>query len=876
MKSKQPLEFKEVFVGREKEIQTALEFLGSTSSKNVLDIWGKSGCGKSKLLQQIYLLWKKPNETPSAIIDFYDIENHTRVGLIKNLSSQLNELQFSKTHSAISNYDKADDLNREKYFDQVFSSFVEIINAAENNMQLTMFFDTFEVIEDSFLAKWILKTMLPAINNNNHVVIAGRNKIYSSDVGIHYIEAVNFQRNDTKSLIQERYKARNTILDIQDEQIGKIYQLSGGHPVLVDLTADWLLEKADPDELLSLENKEKFEVKLVSWIRNLQRFEDRAILLMSVASKRFDEKILSRLSNIKQEDASTVFSNLQRFSFVKYHSLSQSCQLHDEMLNLINNYIGIPINDQKALMLELVNYYKNLISDLPYHADKLMLKVEQLFYYLRSDFKAGIPIFLNDFDESLDLGLYDVSRNYLYLLKELVSEEEINRVNFDRRYLSDNDLVDCKNWIKILDAHLLIENFSINDALQAFDVLEKKFRKEGDEQKLGYCMWGMGKLYKLSGELVHSSQKLNEAHHFYKLTNNLFAVSRINYEIGDILFLMGQYDKARQHLEPLIENGNINLSLQSKILEALANVYRRKGLYALAIETVEKSISALDGLQFKRGAGRRYDLLAMIYREVKDWGQAEKYFMKAQDLLEEEKDYLGIARTYSHQSWFQFIRKDLVGDKKKQAVDHAMKLITSAIDIDIKFGFEGELAGDFHTLFHIIREKDSDNWNWDDARIHIEKVREYSVKSTDGFMFADSAFHLVEYARREKRYEDIPKYIVELETWEKNGFDISFFKARSLYEWGHMLFDESKYIEAFEKYSIASFLHAQKPEGGAGGIFPYSAGLKILKQKIKELPNNQNSHEKIHQIISYWDNRFENDEMLNQFNLLKAALKEID
>ena len=109
----------------------------------------------------------------------------------------------------------------------------------------------------------------------------------------------------------------------------------------------------------------------------------------------------------------------------------------------------------------------------------------------------------------------------------------------------------------------------------------------------------------------------------------------------------------------------------------------------------------------------------------------------------------------------------------------------------------------------------------------------------------------------------------ELTSWERRGFDIVFFKARAYYEWGHAYYSQGDYESAFEKYAEATVFHAQKPQGGAGAIFPFESGVKQVKQKTEQMVQPKSYCKRI---IKHWQLNETDKAFPVQFETLQRVL----
>ena len=398
-----------------------------------------------------------------------------------------------------------------------------------------MLFDTYEVIEGTDLSKWLLEELIPKLHSSLPIAIAGRNKIFpiKSKIAIP-IKVDKFDLEETKALIIKRYTDTGAELDLTEIQIEKIYQLTEGRPILVNLSIDWLLENAKIDELIEENITENdFSEKLVSWIRNLDSELEITIIYMAIINRRFNYEILSYLRKLSASESKRILQQLSRFSFIKYRALSQSYQLHDEMGEMVQaiGYQGRLRND---IIEDVIKCYHQLISNATSLQEKQTYSIEQLYYQLLIDVEEGLRSFSYLFEQALDLGQLD----YCKVLLDQVEKKSVQNAP-------------SRDIINISRAELEIELFELNNATEILEMLVSKYEQLGTKGNSfkARCFVDLSKIHKFQGEYQHAIKKLEDSLKIYKEIGNREQINRVLLETGEIYYLMAQYGKAQTQLE---------------------------------------------------------------------------------------------------------------------------------------------------------------------------------------------------------------------------------------------------------------------------------------------------------------------------------------
>jgi tetratricopeptide (TPR) repeat protein len=407
-------ESSDFFVGREKEVKVFQEMLTRDDGKQwILSLVGDGGQGKTlllhkfaKLVQERALRGERITVTPKAI-DFYLTSHQRLIGLLNEIVSQLKDnAKFFEFQKIIAKYRaislKDEDPGQLQYLvSEAQAAFIKEYCEFSKETRIVLLFDTAELAGESLDEFWT--KVLPKISHNSFLVIAGRKQIQGLTPDH---QPVLFVKgfNDREILA---YLNKQDI-DINPDAILKLGQLSSGRPILVALFADWYKDGHSPNELLSYA-KEDFERAMVSYIQQIRRPEDKAILAMSHFYRRFNSLILADLLSCDVASAQNIIASLSKYSFVKYRPAVverlSSCLLHDEMRDMVNKWVwpGVdPFNEQRTEWTEkIIDYYRRDVENEKDRLTRQNLKLELLHYWLNIDPEKAFDFSYALFDEAL-------------------------------------------------------------------------------------------------------------------------------------------------------------------------------------------------------------------------------------------------------------------------------------------------------------------------------------------------------------------------------------------------------------------------------------------------------------------------------------------
>lgn len=449
------------FVDRREVLQQIHGAMRAASPERppVFFIKAPGGMGKTELLREVLRRcrsgewdgqrWAAANDA----IDFYHLGTHTVEGLSSaihdalqpgpsffiNFRSRLRDLKERRSHIVGLPQPVSDALR-----DLVGRALIEDLNAMAHVRPAVLALDTAERLlyepdevqkalgmEDIGVAvlPWLLREFLPKVHNV-FVILAGRPEPETparlfedlrQSVGerLHVIELAAFSLEDaleyweaaSRAAEEERPDLAAWLRAIGPDRRRVIHRYTGGRPILLSLTLDYLL-RADqlPDDL-----KEPEEVAVAKTGEELARVQDRleerlvkefqerglpadpAIRMLGLAQRGVDCELLGRLLGKSDAEAKQVFETLRRLSFIKVRPADQRLFLHDEMYQLLwKHVLQFDEVGRARAFAAILGYYKEKIeeasrslrrasTDVDLQADLYRLKAEEVHYRLRHE-----------------------------------------------------------------------------------------------------------------------------------------------------------------------------------------------------------------------------------------------------------------------------------------------------------------------------------------------------------------------------------------------------------------------------------------------------------------------------------------------------------
>jgi tetratricopeptide (TPR) repeat protein len=455
-----PSQSKSIFVGRETYLEKFHSILKNQQQEWILHIPGDGGIGKTRLLEQYEQIASSEygsRLTSTGIIDFYDTNNQTNIGLLQKIAAQLKFDPRSAFYTEIKEFAELPSADKQDQFEQVYEKFLsEYKTILKNADKVLLLFDTCEEMHG--VEDWVLDHFLGDINRLEQdifqemeglprktiIVFAGRKILnlskFSGFVWVNQLPLLGMDEIE-----QFFHQEGGLAASMNEEMLHKIYERTAGRPLYVALVYDWLSNDVGTlDELLT--SPGSFAAELVSWVRRLDAHKKMAILYMAFAWRRMEKSLLGELLKLSPDAVDTLVEELMRFSFVKFREIEDGLlviNLHDEMRKLVNDHVWTAeISGEKGKpYLPVLGWYAETIDDpaalkgksLPKNDRTRALLAEELHYRLGFDLEDGLKNYENRFASAIhhnELAYCELLNNEVEGIKNDLSKTERDKFDF--------------------------------------------------------------------------------------------------------------------------------------------------------------------------------------------------------------------------------------------------------------------------------------------------------------------------------------------------------------------------------------------------------------------------------------------------------------
>ena len=148
------------------------------------------------------------------------------------------------------------------------------------------------------------------------------------------------------------------------------------------------------------------------------------------------------------------------------------------------------------------------------------------------------------------------------------------------------------------------------------------------------------------------------------IENKQEKIAQSQQNLGDVFYLLAQYDKAWECYENALETHEKEDPATANTYSGIANVYYAQGDYAKALEWYEKSLAICEKVLGKEhpDTARSYDNIAGVYYAQGDYAKALEWYEKALEIREKvlgkehpytKASYNNIASVYVKQGEFE-------------------------------------------------------------------------------------------------------------------------------------------------------------------------------------------------------------------------------
>ena len=274
----------------------------------------------------------------------------------------------------------------EDIIDNICSYFAFDLNYFERNFSVVFMIDTLEILEHKekqFTVKNLITHFLPYNTRNLLWVFAGRDKIYDDDSEIvkeldideHLIG--DLSREDSYLYLREKQNVRD------EEIVEKIYEVSGGTPILLDLCVRTYRTQGEPGaEAFSVDDRKQIVERYVKYLGDRERDVIRA---------------MSSIQHWTDDDFREVFMSIMGLNeftsyLSAYRSLTESTMiekinderffLHKSVRMFVYDDPSYPAETREKTRAAMISLYRKRLeaddADVMYYKDRVVELLENL------------------------------------------------------------------------------------------------------------------------------------------------------------------------------------------------------------------------------------------------------------------------------------------------------------------------------------------------------------------------------------------------------------------------------------------------------------------------------------------------------------------
>jgi tetratricopeptide (TPR) repeat protein len=826
----QPTSSKEFFVGREDKLDVFHAVWSGQRPEWIIYIPGEGGIGKTRLLQRYRekaLEWGDVGGALSTnLIDFYHTANQSRLGLLQEVACQLGLEQFPLFSQARHDYEERRGDERE-VFDAFF---VDYRNLLLTGQKILLLFDTCEEMHG--VQSWVLDGLLENVyqeekryatekaggddvdfNSRTVIVMAGRPPLLEFPKPAWVIQ----ESLDSLKLeaVQDYYQRDPEVGSMVDnESLKKLYDKTGGKPLYVALSFDWLKNDVGTlDELL--DSPEPFGAELVGWVRRLGPEKKLAILGMALGWRRMETSLFQRLVGLDEKKVKKLIEELSRFSFIKYRPADEysAINLHDEMRYLINRYVWPreweSRSEEIQLLSQIVEWYQGMIGDdavlggekPPQHDRQRALLAELLFYKFQIDINEAA----NLYEALFRRGIHFDDMGYSKLLNEEVMRFETNLTREqqddlifrralaafkDEEYRVASDLwtaslrsKDLKLKVRATTILQLVElevytgkpNAAMLHAQEGEEYYKTLISTERHAKEKAQLQLELGQLYNNWGYAHRMRGEFHDALTFYEKALKTSRRSqlpekhraRVLNNMGYIHFLMGNTIQARSYVGRALSiriklNIPYELGLGSNTMGMLMEDY---GHISDAVDLYHRAFNAFESANSRRGRAMALLNLGRIERIANDYEKAFEHLEKARNVFERWADKENLLKAYNELGCTYRQRRE--PGELEMAIDYLNKSLDLSIELG-KFFDQADTMEDISVAYYLLSQE---------VGVGSKSYQEYAKLASD-------------YARK----------VIQLIGKSGSGYQSGYLIGKTKRTLGDLAYWDGDYKEAFDDY----------------------------------------------------------------------------
>jgi len=784
-------------------------------------------------------------------------------------------------------------LVREEMLDVAVGHFISGLRDLASGCTVALFFDTFEKATETGAAKWFLEKVLPQMRDSAVVVLAGRNtfRLASGEYEakgvaeiplppeeVRLLSLAPFSRLDVQEYLKKDLTqrgegdvplqvdpARYADLDKPPSEVPTIWKNSEGHPVIVALAADWLAEWGiGPITEIADLPPDQFKRAMVSRVRALETPEDEVVIRVAHVYHRFDAEILDAVYPELREqgfDPEQILKHLSRFSFVKCWPTTGNYLLHDEMQQLVEQYVWDEIDPVRDVRREIsgnmVKYYDYVRTREPDERARWSLDAERIYHCLYSDLEEARPEFWRQMDEAW-------STYRLDLMRVLLSKgEEVNS-------RLDDPLLRVLCWAA--HAWVSLEEWDLEKAWQlAQDVLGNPActqrvratalavlgvyadRKGDGDRAIGHYQQAL-EIYQDLERRLEQGETLPDEHGIPDLPGMHREIAFLQNSIGIAHRRKGLMDQAVAYFDQAREVAyrEHNLEWWTASLNNLGNIERLRGNLDKAFELCDQALRFRErlqekqpGLAYQRDLALSHNTFGMVLRDMQEHDEAQKHFEQARQIFDQIRDRRGLAGAIRNTGWVCYLKGKTAQDPaaRRKYYEEAVSHYEDSRRICEAYHIESELPN----LWNKIGIAERALGNMKAAQLAFARGLEEARKRNDNLFIANDLVRLAEMAYAARDLERVKEYVEELrQDFQEKGFSFGLAYAETEELLAQKAFDAGEYEEAF-RHLGESYAHLVRLNR-----WRFNRKRNLLREFFDRLPDDEWRRRCAEQLIRFW------------------------
>jgi len=906
----QPTVSREVFVGRQRELQQINEVLSGTSAQWIVQIVGNGGIGKTQLLHQILESATQSLNlvAPRQLIDFYVTSTQTDIGILRAIVSALGAHYFTSFADASQYLDHqlghgTTPTLRQDAFNSVASAFLsDLRRLMADGQRVLLAFDTCEEMRSA--RQWLTNTLLPHLSELNYeiaesaqdkhqfaenaanievplrhqlsVILAGRRHILEEIDSPHQVLTLDMSSLAKDEVVEFFQKADDLATPLSSSELDKLFELTGGRPLYVGLSYDWLRNGIGSAQELVADSRPPYADKLIDWIMRLATDEARTVKVAAIAWRRMEKSLLSWLLKIDESHATKLMTDMARFCFVKHlapqDGLSGRFQLHDEMRDLVRQRVWGREGDftRREILREVLAWYEKRLGDkrlldgtrIPSYDEERTLLAEWIYYLTELDVSSGFGAWNRIFPiaiHNMDLTLCDLLNNEMRRFRDQLSTAERDEFIFQEAHLAarhENFRSARDNW------RSLERRQDISDQLRA-RVLTRLVQAEGYtgemEAAIRHAKTGEALHQKMLQSPLPDPELLALDEDLGKLYNNW----------GYVLRVTGHNHEALRRYDQALDHPSADERDAANIMNNMGFVYHQTGDPEQAKAYVTQGLAMRKKLNIPYDLGLSYNTMGMIMEQTERVDDAADLYNNAYLAFENAKSLRGQALVLINQGRLY---------RKINHYEPSSIALQQACDILEQLGDRANLLEALNELGCTYRQWNGAE-NWQKAENYLVRSLQIAEKVNNVHAQADNLEDLsilYYYQARDafkagnvdlqRRYMSESRAKALKAEKLASEHEIVYIKAKNQRTLGDIEFDQGQYITAFGQYFLACVNMMRAQRGSGPGLQSqvlrkrrYEQMTDHLQRRLGELPDPNVREEIIQGLVTELNNLHESE-----------------